>query len=108
VYCLKISNLTANSSIIVGDFNSSRVHTSILGTLFIGGVLEAYMMNTPQWKGKKTFFCGWGCLLTTLWTYFRLPQSKEHAYEGLDILLDGRVPRIFNKIAIGEPGDTIE
>jgi len=76
---------------IVSDLDSSRVHTSILGTLFIGGVLEAYMMNTAQRKGKTAFFCGWGCLLTTLWTYFRLPQSKERAYEGLNILFDGRV-----------------
>jgi hypothetical protein len=59
--------------------------------LSIGGVPEADILSTTQWKGKTAFFCGWGCLLTTLWTYFRLAQSKERAYEGLGILSDGRV-----------------
>jgi SP family general alpha glucoside:H+ symporter-like MFS transporter len=60
----------------------------------ISGVLEPYFMNTQAWdlRGYTGFVWGGTALLTTIWAYFRLPESKDRPYEELDILFAKKVP----------------
>ena len=58
------------------------------------------MMNPSKWnwKGKTAFFWGTLSLLTTIWAYFRLPETKDRTYEELDIMFDKRIAaRRFKK-----------
>lgn len=44
------------------------------------------------WRGKTGFFWGGGALLTSIWAYWRLPETKGRTFEELDILFAKRVP----------------
>lgn len=57
-------------------------------TNIISNVLEPYMINPTEWnwKGKTAFFWAGTAALTTVWTYFRLPEARGRTYEELDIL----------------------
>lgn len=52
------------------------------------------MMNPTQWnwKGKTAFFWGALSFLTTVWAYFRIPETKDRTFEELDIMFDKRIP----------------
>ncbi len=93
---------------IVSEIGATRVRTKtvVLGrSLYyvgniIGGVLEPYMINPSQWnlKGKTAFFWGTLGLLTTIWAFFRLPETKDRTFEELDIMfLEGIPARHFSK-----------
>lgn len=81
---------------IVAEIGATRLRTKtvVLGRStyyvanIVGGVLEPYMMNPTEWnwKGKTAFFWGTLSLLTTIWAYFRLPETKDRTFEELDIL----------------------
>lgn len=81
---------------IVAEIGATRLRTQtvVLGrsTYYIGnivgGVLEPYMMNPTQWnwKGKTAFFWAILSIITTIWAYFRLPETKDRTFEELDIL----------------------
>lgn len=93
---------------IVAEIGSTRLRTKtvVLGrsTYYVGNiigqVLEPYMMNPTEWdwKGKTAFFWGVLALLTTVWAYFRLPETKDRTFEELDIMFDkGIGARHFSK-----------
>lgn len=81
---------------IVAEIGATRLRTQtvVLGRStyylgnIVGGVLEPYMMNPTQWnwKGKTAFFWGILSTITTIWAYFRLPETKDRTFEELDIL----------------------
>lgn len=54
----------------------------------IGSVLQPYFMNPDAWnvKGYAGFFWGSTALLTFVWAFFRLPETKGRTYEELDFL----------------------
>jgi SP family general alpha glucoside:H+ symporter-like MFS transporter len=56
-------------------------------------VLEPYFMNPTAWNasGKTGFFWGGTALLTFIWAYFRLPETKGRTYEELDILFARKI-----------------
>jgi len=93
---------------IASEIGATRVRTKtvVLGRStyyvgnLVGGVLEPYMINPTQWnwKGKTAFFWGMLSLITTIWAYFRLPETKDRTFEELDIMFDKGVPtRKFSK-----------
>lgn len=51
------------------------------------------MINPTQWNlaGKTAFFWGTASLLTVIWAYFRLPETRGRTYEELDILFERKV-----------------
>lgn len=60
----------------------------------ISQILQPYFMNPTEWnlKGYTGFFWGATALLTGIWAFFRLPETKGRSYEDLDILFANRVP----------------
>ncbi|KAK9323817.1 general substrate transporter [Lipomyces orientalis] len=58
------------------------------------GTLQPYFMNPTKWnlKGYTGFVWGGTALLTFVWAYFRLPETKGRSYEEIDILFAKRVP----------------
>lgn len=59
----------------------------------IGSVLNPYMLNPIEWnwKGKAGFFWAGTACATAVWSFFRLPETKDRTYEELDVLFDKRV-----------------
>ncbi|KAK9482505.1 general substrate transporter [Lipomyces starkeyi] len=60
----------------------------------IAGALEPYFMNPTQWnlKGYTAFIWSGTALLTFIWAYFKLPETKDRRYEEIDILFANDVP----------------
>ncbi|KAK9242915.1 hypothetical protein V1506DRAFT_494758 [Lipomyces tetrasporus] len=58
------------------------------------GTLQPYFMNPTKWnlKGYTGFVWGGTALLTFVWAYFRLPETKGRSYEEIDILFAKGVP----------------
>lgn len=87
---------------IVAEIGATRLRsqTVVLGRStyylgnIIGGVLEPYMINPGEWnlKGKTAFFWGTASLLTTIWAYFRIPETMNRTFEELDILFIKGIP----------------
>ncbi|KAI1610282.1 MFS transporter [Exophiala viscosa] len=57
------------------------------------GVLQPYFMNPEalNLRGYTGFVWGTTALITCLWAYFRLPETKGRSYEELDVLFARRV-----------------
>jgi MFS transporter, SP family, general alpha glucoside:H+ symporter len=86
---------------IVGEIPSTRLRQksiviaasawSVMG--IVNSSLTPYMLNPTawNWRGKAGFF--WGCfsVLSTIWTFYRLPEAKGRTYAELDILFGNRV-----------------
>lgn len=87
---------------IVAEIGATRLRskTVVLGRStyyvgnIIGGVMEPYMINPTQWnwKGKTAFFWGTLSLLTTIWAWFRLPETKDRTFGELDVLFMKNIP----------------
>ncbi|EXJ57714.1 uncharacterized protein A1O5_12504 [Cladophialophora psammophila CBS 110553] len=84
-----------------GEVSSTRLRTKTICLArnayylvgFIGGVVQPYMMN-PQalnWRGYTGLFWGTTAILTWVWAWFRLPETKDRTYEELDILFAKRI-----------------
>jgi SP family general alpha glucoside:H+ symporter-like MFS transporter len=60
----------------------------------ISGVLEPYFMNPQAWnlRGYTGFVWGGTALLTTIWAWFRLPETRGRPFGELDILFAKNVP----------------
>jgi len=60
----------------------------------VAGVLQPYFMNPQAWnlRGFAGFVWGTTALLTFIWAYFRLPETKNRTFEQLDILFAKNVP----------------
>lgn len=60
----------------------------------ISQVVEPYFMNpgAANLKGLTAFVWFATALPTLIWSYFRLPETKDRTYEELDILFEKRIP----------------
>lgn len=104
VVWLGVYSMTAGPIVytIVAEIGATRLRsqTVVLGRStyylgnIIGGVLEPYMINPGEWnlKGKTAFFWGTASLLTTIWAYFRIPETMNRTFEELDILFIKGIP----------------
>ncbi|KAK9235017.1 general substrate transporter [Lipomyces kononenkoae] len=73
----------------------------------IAGGLEPYFMNPTQWnlKGYTALVWSGTSLLTFIWAYFELPETKGRQFEELDILFAYEVPaRKFRTFQIDRYG----
>ncbi|KAM0447602.1 hypothetical protein ACHAO4_008929 [Trichoderma viride] len=54
----------------------------------ICNVVNPYMLNPTagNWRGKTGFFWGFWAFVFFVWTWFRLPETKDKTFEELDIL----------------------
>ncbi|CAF3477451.1 unnamed protein product [Fusarium graminearum] len=69
----------------------------------ICNVINPYMLNPTagDWRGKTGFFWGGCCFFFFIWTFFRLPETKNKTFEELDILFAHRVKtREFSKYKV--------
>ena len=59
----------------------------------IGSVLNPYMLNPIEWnwKGKAGFFWAGTAGVTAIWSFFRLPETKDRTYEELDVLFEKKI-----------------
>lgn len=80
----------------------------------IGNTIEPYMVNpgNANWKGKAAFFWAGTCFVFFIWTFFRLPETKDRSYEELNVMFTAKLPaRKFNKVKIdayAPPGERIK
>lgn len=60
----------------------------------ISQVVEPYLINpgSANLKGLTAFVWFATAFPTLIWSYFRLPETKDRTYEELDILFEKRVP----------------
>ncbi|KAF4345683.1 maltose permease [Fusarium beomiforme] len=60
----------------------------------ICNVVNPYMLNPTagNWRGKTGFFWGGWCFVFFIWTFFRLPETKDKTFEELDLLFANKVP----------------
>lgn len=60
----------------------------------LSNVVEPYLINpgNANLKGKTAFVWFGTALPTLVWTYFRLPETKDRTYEELDMLFERGVP----------------
>lgn len=66
----------------------------------ISNILNPYMLNPIEWnlRGRAGFFWFGTGALVALWSYFRLPETKDRTYEELDVLFNEKVSaRKFKK-----------
>jgi len=88
--------------VIFGEIGSTRLrgHTVTLTTAsgsLIGVILtvaQPYIINVTaaNWRGKSGFLWGGFCVVSTLWCYFRIPETKGRTYEEIDLMFENRVP----------------
>ena len=54
----------------------------------VASVLEPYFVNPTAWnlKGYTSFFWTGSALLTLIWVFFRLPETKGRSYEEINLL----------------------
>ncbi|KAF9878182.1 MFS alpha-glucoside transporter [Colletotrichum karsti] len=86
---------------IISEVSSTRLRnkTVCLGRIayyiaqIICNVINPYMLNPTagDWRGKTGFFWGGCALVFFVWTYFRLPETKNKTFEELDILFARRI-----------------
>lgn len=99
------------------EIGSSRLRTKtvVLGRnsyyicAVVGGTLQNYMMNPTAWniKGYTGFFWGGFALLTFIWAYFRLPETKGRTFHEIDILFAQETPaRKFASTNLDNLSDT--
>lgn len=55
---------------------------------FIGGAVQPFMLNPESlnWRGYTGLFWGTTAIMTFVWAWYRLPETKGRTYEELDIL----------------------
>ena len=60
----------------------------------VSNVLEPYFINPTVWnlKGYTAFFWAGTCLLTYVWAFFRLPETKGRSFDEVDVLFAKRLP----------------
>ncbi|KAF4449183.1 putative maltose permease (MalP) [Fusarium austroafricanum] len=66
-------------------------------------VVNPYMLNPTagNWKGKTGFFWGGCSFVFFIWTFFRLPETKDKTFEELDLLFANNVAtREFSKYKV--------
>jgi MFS transporter, SP family, general alpha glucoside:H+ symporter len=55
---------------------------------FIGGAVQPYMLNPESlnWRGYTGLFWSTTAVMTFVWAWYRLPETKGRTYEELDLL----------------------
>ncbi|ORX38048.1 general substrate transporter [Kockovaella imperatae] len=105
---------------IVSEIPSSRlrIKTVVIArnaynvASIVANELNAPILNPTAWnlRGKGGFvWCGF-CLISAVWAYFRLPETKGLSYEELDILFENKVPAKSFKsshVEAYQPGEVV-
>lgn len=87
---------------IVSETSSTRLRAQSIAMArnaynlasLVSNVVEPYLIN-PQnanLKGKTAFVWFATAFPTLIWSYFRLPETRDRTYEELDILFERRIP----------------
>ena len=86
---------------LVAEISSTRLRakTIVLARNFynvgsiISNILTPRMLNSTNWNwgAKAGFFWAGTGLVCIIWTFFRLPETKDRSYSALDILFEQRV-----------------
>ncbi|EHK20217.1 uncharacterized protein TRIVIDRAFT_68782 [Trichoderma virens Gv29-8] len=81
---------------IIGEVSSTRLRNKSVClsriTYYIAqiicNVVNPYMLNPTagNWRGKTGFFWAFWAFIFFVWTWFRLPETKDKTFEELDIL----------------------
>ncbi|KAF4978362.1 hypothetical protein FZEAL_5237, partial [Fusarium zealandicum] len=79
-------------------------------TQIVANVLNPYMLNPIEWnwKGKAGFFWAGTAAVTAVWSYFRLPETKDRTYEELDILFEKKTSARKFKGTVINPYDGLQ
>ncbi|KAH6855850.1 general substrate transporter [Chaetomium sp. MPI-CAGE-AT-0009] len=96
---------------IIGEVSSTRLRNKTVClsriTYYIAkiicDVVNPYMLNPTagNWRGKTGFFWGGWAFAFLIWTWFRLPETKDKRFEELDILFArGIKAREFAKYSV--------
>ncbi|KAF2148647.1 general substrate transporter [Myriangium duriaei CBS 260.36] len=69
----------------------ARIWYNILG--IAAGSLTPQMLNPDAWNwaGKAAFVYAFTALIMLVWTYYRLPETKDRSFTELDVLFDDKV-----------------
>lgn len=86
---------------LVAEISSTRLRAKTIvlarNAYNIGGiianVLSPRMLNSTEWNwgAKAGFFWAGTGALCIIWTYFRLPETKDRSYGALDVLFEQKV-----------------
>jgi SP family general alpha glucoside:H+ symporter-like MFS transporter len=72
-------------------------------------VLEPYFMNPTEWNLKGFTGFSWAALatLTTIWAWFRLPDTARRSFMDIDKMFEARLPaRKFKTHEVGKEGSS--
>lgn len=92
--CAEIPSALLRSKVVVLARFTYAIST------IIAGVLTPYQLNTSAWNwGAKTgFFWAGGCLISAIFAFFCVPETKDRTTAEIDILFARKVaPRHFSK-----------
>ncbi|RYP38602.1 hypothetical protein DL767_002538 [Monosporascus sp. MG133] len=100
--------------VILGECSATRVRSKTIAVAtaaqaIVGIIMTVaipYMINPDQanMQGKLGYFFGGLGALCLVWSYFRIPETKNRTYEELDLLFDREVPaREFKAYQINAP-----
>ncbi|RYP75332.1 hypothetical protein DL771_002428 [Monosporascus sp. 5C6A] len=100
--------------VILGECSATRVRSKTIAVAtaaqaIVGIIMTVaipYMINPNQanMQGKLGYFFGGLGALCLVWSYFRIPETKDRTYEELDLLFDREVPaREFKAYRINAP-----
>ncbi|RYO93115.1 hypothetical protein DL766_010141 [Monosporascus sp. MC13-8B] len=100
--------------VILGECSATRVRSKTIAVAtaaqaIVGIIMTVaipYMINPDQanMQGKLGYFFGGLGALCLVWSYFRIPETKNRTYEELDLLFDREVPaREFKAYRINAP-----
>ncbi|PNH77439.1 hypothetical protein VD0001_g163 [Verticillium dahliae] len=86
---------------IISEVSSTRLRNKSVGlsrlAYYIGqivcNVINPYMLNPTagDWKGKTAFSLGGCAFAFFVWTFFRLPETKDKTFAELDILFEKKI-----------------
>ncbi|RYP11391.1 hypothetical protein DL764_000045 [Monosporascus ibericus] len=100
--------------VILGECSATRVRSKTIAVAtaaqaIVGIIMTVaipYMINPDEanMQGKLGYFFGGLGALCLVWSYFRIPETKNRTYEELDLLFDKEVPaREFKAYRIDAP-----
>lgn len=88
--------------VILGECSATRVRSKTIAVAtaaqaLVGIIMTVaipYMINPDQanMQGKLGYFFGGLGMLCLVWSYLRIPETKDRTFEELDILFDRKVP----------------